>query len=564
MLNRIFEDNKKKVIGNVFCFALIHLFNLTTLFAQQTNNLEVIWVKTSPESVFVFGGYIASGDVNGDVYSDIMIEGDSVIDLMGSFPYRGKCWIFYGGPNMDTIPDVQLVHFVPVVFTGLHSADINSDGFSDVFLGSCLTDPEEVLVFLGGSMMDSTCDYRITPPIVGEFGIAISSGDVNGDGYKDLIVGASGTPPNPPGGWGKGRVYIYYGGPNFDIIPDVILNGGHDNDLEQFGSTVSSSGDVNDDGFDDIIIGARTYGWMYQGRIYIYFGGNPMDTIYDVAMMGEQLYETIGEFGIDFIRNYETFDYAVIGSPLRGPGPIQHRPGAVFVLFGGTNMDSITDIVMTGRTRSSKLGYDVSRTGYFLNQMFDGIIAGAPTEPYPPTDSNFLGCAYLWQGEPNFDTIPDAWVRGVNYEDYISAWNVASAGDIDGDGKDEVLVCWQGPSSFTGNRVLICKYSGLGIEERIALYAKRWMMEVYPNPVRSVLRVRCPWTVKEIKIYDVRGKIVKTLKADSRQNTEYREIIWDLRDENKRRLANGVYFVELVADQENEKIKDIRKIVITK
>jgi flagellar hook assembly protein FlgD len=95
--------------------------------------------------------------------------------------------------------------------------------------------------------------------------------------------------------------------------------------------------------------------------------------------------------------------------------------------------------------------------------------------------------------------------------------------------------------------------------------AKREMMEVYPNPVKSVLCVHCPLSVKEVKVYDISGKLTKTLKqVNSRQNTESKEIRWDLRDENNRKVANGIYFVELVAEQGNEKIREIRKIVVTK
>lgn len=559
------EISKKNLV-----YFLILLFNLTNLFAQQTNNLQIIWQKTSSESVFTFGRSISSGDVNGDGYSDIIIIGDSVLSQPGH-PYLGKCWVFYGGPIIDTVPDIQLLNTEQTLFTSLHSCDINGDGYDDVILGAALNANVcgEVLIFLGGNSMDSTADYILrgsTGPFDCNFGNAVSSGDVNGDGYKDIIVGASGWNDN------RGRVYIYFGGPNFDTIPDVILNGGHYNEYEQFGSSVSGSGDVNNDGYDDVIIGARTFGMLLQGRIYIYFGGNPMDTSYDVAMMGEGRLQTIGEFGIDFIRNYQTFDYAIIGSPLWGPeSPLGYTPGKIYVLFGGREMDSVPDIVMIGRTNSSWLGFSVSRAN-ISNQMSDAIIAGAPTEPYPPSDSNFLGCAYLWRGEPYLDTIPDAWARGVEYRDYMSAWQVASAGDVDGDGRDEILVAWRGPSSFTGRRVLVCKYTGVGIEEnRQPLTAIRLPLEVYPNPARGVLRICCPLSVREVKIYDVTGKIVKTLveQRGSEKEAESREIRWDLRDEKQRRVANGVYFVEVMISEERaagseQRIREIKKIVVTK
>jgi len=67
--------NRKNKVSKGFTSIFIFLVFITG-FAQETHNLEIIWQKTSPESVFYFGRCIASGDVNGDSFSDIMIVGD--------------------------------------------------------------------------------------------------------------------------------------------------------------------------------------------------------------------------------------------------------------------------------------------------------------------------------------------------------------------------------------------------------------------------------------------------------------------------------------------------------
>ncbi|HEY6572692.1 MAG TPA: integrin alpha, partial [Candidatus Eisenbacteria bacterium] len=84
------------------------------------------------------------------------------------------------------------------------------------------------------------------------FGCSVASaGDVNGDTYADVIVGAyqSGTAANP-----SGRAYIYFGGPRADDRADVVLSGEAAGDA--FGVSVSGAGDVNHDGFADVIVGA--------------------------------------------------------------------------------------------------------------------------------------------------------------------------------------------------------------------------------------------------------------------------------------------------------------------
>jgi len=409
--------------------------------------------------------------------------------------------------------------------------------------------------------MDTICDYKIRGPHSGSgFGGAIGSGDVNGDNYKDLIVGACGAAPRP-GGYLMGQVYIYYGGPNFDTIPDVILNGGHNNDHEAFGRTVSGSGDVNNDGFSDIIVGAMNYDWD-RGRIYIYLGGNPMDTIYDIAMSGEEQGQSIGQFGVDFTNNLQAFDHAITSTPLWGPtNPQGYNPGKIYVLFGGNPMDSIPDVWMIGRTDASTLGMSISSAGDLTNNFDGEIISGGPVE------YNSKGTSYIWLGGASLDTIPDAWLRGIQYDDGIG-WMVASAGDVDGDGRDEIMVS-NYASNHTPKRVWVCKYTGQGIEEnRLPFTANRIPLEMKPNPAKSVVRVRCPWFVKEIRIYDIAGKIVKVLDVDKTPKSGQFEMKWDLRDNNQRKVANGIYFIEVTINAEsgmrNVELRQIRKITVIK
>ncbi|MBK6875350.1 MAG: FG-GAP repeat protein [Ignavibacteria bacterium] len=85
-----------------------------------------------------------------------------------------------------------------------------------------------------------------------KFGISVShAGDVNSDGFGDVIIGANW---NDSGGANPGRAYIYFGGIVPDTVADVIMTGEAADD--NFGFSVSSAGDVNDDGFNDVIVGA--------------------------------------------------------------------------------------------------------------------------------------------------------------------------------------------------------------------------------------------------------------------------------------------------------------------
>ncbi|MBK8552192.1 MAG: VCBS repeat-containing protein [Ignavibacteria bacterium] len=100
---------------------------------------------------------------------------------------------------------------------------------------------------------------------------------MNGDGYSDVIVGAY-------GGVSAGTAYIYFGGASMNNAADVIMSG--EVLYDAFGYSVSSAGDVNGDGYSDVIVGAQlnNEGAVYGGKAYIFFGGNSMNNTYDVAL----------------------------------------------------------------------------------------------------------------------------------------------------------------------------------------------------------------------------------------------------------------------------------------
>src|SRR5262249_43548263 len=93
-------------------------------------------------------------------------------------------------------------------------------------------------------------------------------GDVNGDGYDDVLVGAFRYPEIQS----IGQAYLYFGGPSMDAVPDLVIQpppGG----AGWFGVSVASAGDFNGDGYPDFIVGAQQAG--NEGKAFIYYGGPP-------------------------------------------------------------------------------------------------------------------------------------------------------------------------------------------------------------------------------------------------------------------------------------------------
>ncbi|MGB3018737.1 MAG: FG-GAP-like repeat-containing protein, partial [Ignavibacteria bacterium] len=101
-----------------------------------------------------------------------------------------------------------------------------------------------------------------------QFGTSASNaGDVNGDGYSDVIVGA---PHFENGTWREGRAFVYHGSPA-GLSTSPNWTGESDWYFAIYGFTVASAGDVNGDGYSDVIVGAHYYNGN-TGKVYVYYG----------------------------------------------------------------------------------------------------------------------------------------------------------------------------------------------------------------------------------------------------------------------------------------------------
>ncbi|MFZ1320679.1 MAG: FG-GAP-like repeat-containing protein, partial [Ignavibacteria bacterium] len=385
----------------------------------------------SGEAVSNFFGFSAStaGDVNGDGYSDV------IVGAYGNSSNTGRAYIFYGGASMNNIPDVIMSGEASGNQFGRsvsEAGDINGDGYSDIIVGAWnyFSATGRSYIYFGGILMNSITDVTINgEATTNQFGWSVSSaGDVNGDGYSDLVIGANGYSGT------TGRVYVFDYFLKNEIVQDYYMTGASSND--RFGLAISSA-DVNGDGYSDVIVGASGFSGG-KGRVYIYLGGDIQDTVADITMAGTVNTTRIGH-SVSSAGDLNGDGYSDVIIGMFG-GSLAY--GNAYILFGGISMDSIVDVTLYGETSSSQFGASVSGAGDVNGDGYSDVIVGA---------NNFSpdGKAYIYFGGATMDSIADVTLL-PEASSITFGISVSTAGDINGDGYSDVIVSSAYYSSFMG------------------------------------------------------------------------------------------------------------------
>ncbi len=438
-----------------------------------------------------------AGDVNGDGLDDLLIgayraDPNGHLDAGESYVVYGSTNGFSAGFNLSSLNGTNgfvingIDEFDYSGYSVSGAGDVNGDGLDDLLIGAygansqagesyvVYGSPNGVAAGLNLSSLNGTTGFVING-IDGDdrSGYSVSgAGDVNGDGFDDLLIGAYGANSQ------AGESYVVYGSPNgvaaalnlssLNGINGFVING--IDGADQSGYSVSGAGDVNGDGLGDLLIGAHRAdpnGNLSAGESYVVYGSpNGFSAGFNLSSLNG----TTG-FVINGVDGADQSGYSVSGAgDVNGDGlgdlllgayradpNGNYSAGESYVVYGSPNgvaaalnlslLNGTSGFVINGIDGADQSGYSVSGAGDVNGDGLGDLLIGAYYAD--PNGNSYAGESYVVCGSPNgvaaglnlssLNGTNGFVINGINGDDR-SGYPVSRAGDVNGDGLDDLLI----------------------------------------------------------------------------------------------------------------------------
>jgi hypothetical protein len=404
------------------------------------------WRAEGNQNGAYFGWSVGTaGDVNGDGYADAIAGAPFYNNGQSG---EGRALVYHGSATgLSTTPNwtVESDHSGALFGYSVGTAgDVNGDGYADVIVGAYgysngQSAEGRAFVYHGSATgLSTTADWTAEPDQgLAFFGVSVGmAGDVNGDGYADAIVGASGY---DNGQTNEGRAFVYHGSATgLSATPNWTAESNQED--AYFGASVGTAGDVNGDGYADSIVGAWGYdnGQTNEGRAFVYHGSaTGLSTTADWTAEADQAGAFFGySVGTAGDVNGDGYADAIVGAFGYDGG--QSKEGRAYVYHGSAGGLSATpDWTAESNQASAWFGTAVGTAGDVNGDGYADAIVGAP---HYHTGHTREGVAFIYDGDAaGLGTTPSRRAESDQaFADF--GYSVGTAGDVNGDGFAEPIV----------------------------------------------------------------------------------------------------------------------------
>ena len=443
------------------------------------------WTAESDQAFAYFGDSVATaGDVNGDGYADVIVGARSYDNGQTD---EGRAYVFLGSAAglaptaaWTAESDQAFAYFGDSVAT---AGDVNGDGYADVIVGADWydngqTNEGRASIYLGSAAgLAATAAWTAEGDQAGAlFGVSVATaGDVNGDGYADVIVGASGY---DNGQTDEGRASVYLGSAA-GLAATAAWTAKGDQAGANFGVSVATAEDVNGDGYADVIVGADTYdnGQADEGRAFVYLGSAA--GLAATAAWTAESDQAGAYFGTSVATagdvNGDGYADVIVGADTYDNG--QADEGRAFVYLGSAAGLAAT-AAWTAESDQAGAGFGnpVATAGDVNGDGYADVIVGAP---YYDNDRYFdSGRTFVYLGSASGLASSPVWTAEIDKALAEFGESAASAGDVNGDGYSDVIVGAFGYDGGQGQQgaayVFLGSASGLGADPAWMTAGDQW------------------------------------------------------------------------------------------
>ncbi|HLP10963.1 MAG TPA: FG-GAP-like repeat-containing protein [Flavobacteriales bacterium] len=422
--------------------------------------------ETNVDSSLLGFSVSSAGDVNNDGFSDVII---GAIQFTNGQSKEGIAYVFHGSAaGLSATPNTTLEGNVANAAFGWSvstAGDVNGDQFDDVIVAAAYytngqLEEGAAYVFHGSAAGVSTTAAWLTESnqLESYYGENVSwAGDVNGDGYGDVIVGAD-YYSNSVTFEGIARVF-HGSAAGLSTTPAVTLD--QNKASSNFGAAVNGAGDVNGDGYGDVIVGAYAYnnGNAGEGAIYVFYGSstgisNTLFTLFESNKNSTSLGISVAGCG-DI--NGDGFSDIVSGAyQYDNVSPVLTNTGAIYVFHGvpeGIGTTALPSTPFSGAAANSSTGNFVTTIGDVNKDGFSDIAVGAQNVDIAGTGGTNRGAVYIFHGSATgYASAPNTTIPGPTLGAIAASNNclfgcsIGAAGDVNGDGFSDIII---GASGYT-------------------------------------------------------------------------------------------------------------------